>query len=257
MGHIRMGKLPRTRRWKEVLDLIGGNASSAAVASATLDAADAELSIAANDPGVLRTVWLLTQLPDAARNVHLGDALRELGLRVSDSPTTTEIATAFTDAIDRHVNGLRARSDLGEMAQMAAVETLATTLSSRTESLFGSKPEDVQRELGKLATEKQFSTLARDFFGRFTQRFLTYHVDRELPRQVGKNGRFPTNDERENFAKALDLHCRQASLIVEKFAGGWYSKARYEKNLTEPGVQRFVGYALKKMRHELQRGASE
>jgi hypothetical protein len=78
-----------------------------------------------------------------------------------------------------------------------------------------------------------------------------------LPRQVGKDGRFPTNAERERFGEALDLHCRQASRIVETFAGGWYSKARYQQGLTEPGVARFVGYALRKMRLELRRGATE
>ena len=257
MGHIRLGKLPRSKRWQEVLDLIGGSASSAAVAGATLDAADQELSSAANDPGVLRAFWLLTQLPDAARSEDFGEALRALGLNVSDAPTTTDVATAFTEAVDQHVDGARARTDLGEMAQMAAVETLATTLRDRTTSLFGSTPEDVQRELSKLATEKQFGSVARDFFARFTERFLTYHVDRELPRQVGKDGRFPTSAERENFSRALDLHCQQASRIVEKFAGGWFSKARFEQDLTEPRVAKFVGYALKKMRLELRRGATE
>ena len=132
MGHIRLGKLPRTKHWQEVLDLIGGSASSAAVAGAPLDAADQELSFAADDPGVLRAFWPLTQLPDAARSENFGEALRALGLNVSDAPTTTDVATAFTEAVDRQVDGQRARTDLGEMAQMAAVETLAITLRDRT-----------------------------------------------------------------------------------------------------------------------------
>jgi len=257
MGHIRLGKLRRNRRWQEVLDLIGGGAASSAVAAATLDAADQELPSAASDPGVLRAFWLLTQLPDAARGDNFGEALRALGLNVSDAPSTTEVATAFTEAVDRHVDSQRARTDLGEMAQMAAVETLADTLRDRTASLFGTTPDDVRRELGKLATEKQFGTFARSFFARFSERYLAYHVDRELPRQVGGDGRFPSHEQRQEFSQALELHCQQASKIVESFAGGWYSKARYQQNLTEPGVARFVAYALKKMRLELRRGASE
>ena len=97
--------------------------------------------------------------------------------------------------------------------------------------LFGSTPDDVQRELGRLATEKQFGSFARDFFSRFTERFLTYHVDRELPRQVGPEGRFPSNGQRHEFSRAFELHCQQASKIVESFAGAWYSKARFEKEL--------------------------
>jgi hypothetical protein len=258
VGHIRLGKLPRTRRWKEVIDLIGGGAGAATVAGATLDAVDKELTSAANDVGVVRTVWLLTQLPDAARAEHFGVAIRALGLNVSDAPTSVEIASAFTEAVDRHIDSQRARTDLGEMAQMAAVESLAGTLRERTASLFGTTADDVQRELGKLATEKQFGTFARDFFSRFSERFLTYFVSRELPRQVGPDRRFLSSSQREEFNKALNLHCRQASKIVESFAGGWYSKARFERRLTEPQVARFVAYALKKVRLELrQGGASE
>lgn len=257
MGHIRLGKLPRTRRWKEVVDLVGGGASTAAVAGATLDAADKELSSAPSDAGVVRAFWLLTQLPDAARGDNLGEALRALGLQVSDAPTTTEIATAFTEAVDRHVDAQRARTDLGEMAQMAAVETIAKTLQQRTVDLFGATPDDVKRELGKLATERQFGGLAREFFRRFSERFLTYYVDRELPRQVGADRRFPTAHERQQFGAALELHCQQASRIVESFAGGWYSKARFEQDLSEPRAARFVAYALKKIRLELRRGGGE
>lgn len=68
MGHIQLGRLPRTKRWHEVIELIGGSASSAAVASATLDAAERDMDRAGSDPGVLHSFYLLTQLPDAARS---------------------------------------------------------------------------------------------------------------------------------------------------------------------------------------------
>ena len=139
------------------------------------------------------------------------------------------------------------------MAQSAMVETLSTIVGQRSASLFGTTSEDVRNEISKLATEKQFGTLARDFFSRFSQRFLSYYISRELPSHVGPEKRFGTASEQKRFADALDLHCRQASLIVEKFAGAWYSKARFEKDLSENRTGRFVGYALKKMRLELRR----
>ena len=36
MGHIRLGTLPRTRQWIQVLDLIGGGAGTPDVAAAML-----------------------------------------------------------------------------------------------------------------------------------------------------------------------------------------------------------------------------
>lgn len=256
MGHIRLGRLPRTRRWKEVIDLVGVGGSAAAVAGATLDAVESDINEAASDPGVLRSFWLLTQLPDAAKSQHFVEALRQLGIPVSDAPTTSQLAAAITEAIDRHVDGQRARTDLGEMAQLAAVETLTRTIQERAYGLFGTSTEDVQREVGKLGTEAQFGAFSREFFARFTERFLTYYVDRELPRHVGANQRFGDLGEQRRFRDALQLHCRQASAIVEKFAGTWYSKARFEKDLSEARAARFLGYALKKMRMELRQGAS-
>lgn len=212
MGHMRLGGgLPRTRRWKEVIALVGSEGSAAAVASATLDAIDQDLAGAANDPALVHSVWLLTQLPDAARTIEFAEALRGLGLKVSDAPSTAELASAFSAAVDRQVEALKSRSDVGEMAQHAAVEALSGLLRERSSSLFGTTPDDVKRELGKVATEKQFGQLARDFFARFTQRCLTYFVSRELPTQVGKDKRFGNLSEQRTFTNALELHCKQAS----------------------------------------------
>lgn len=257
MGHIRLGTLPRTRRWKELIDLIGGGASSAAVAAATLDAVDEEFARAADDAGLKRAFWLLSQLPDAARSEDFAEALRELGLPVSDKPSAADLTAAFTTAVDRHVDGLRARSGPGELAQMAAVETLSGFLRDRASTLWGSTPDDVRIELGKVATEKRFGELARDFFARFTERYLSYYISKELPEHVGPGQRFGDLKEKQGFASALELHCRQACKIVETFAGGWYSKARFEKDLTEERTGRFLGYSVKKIRSELRRGAGE
>ena len=41
------------------------------------------------------------------------------------------------------------------------------------------------------------------------------------------------------------------SLIVESFAGGWFSKANFTGRLTPQATQSFTDYALKKMRDEL------
>jgi hypothetical protein len=257
MGHIRLGTLPRTRRWKEVIDLVGCGASSAAVAAATLDAVEQDLTKAANDAGLKRAFWLLSQIPDAARSSDFAAALRDLGLSVSDRPSAAELTAAFTEAIDRHIDSRKARTGPGELAQLAAAETLSGYLRDRASTLFGSTADDVRTELGKLATEVQFGHLARDFFSRFTERYLTYYVSKELPQHVGAGRRFENLEEQRAFSSALELHCRQASTILASVAGGWYSKARFEKDLTEERTSKFLGYALKKIRSELRRGASE
>ena len=255
MGHTRLGTLPRTKPWNNVADLVAGSASAEAVVAATLDAAQRNLAVAADDPVLRRTFWLLTQLPTAALDEDFGRALQSLGLDVSDAPSAIELTAGFSQAIDRFV-ATTGRSRAGELAQMSAVETLTSVLRDRTANLFGATAADVKREVGKLATEKQFGLLARTFFARFMDRFLNYFISRELPLHVGQGRRFLDRDAEKEFNEALALHCQQAAEIIESFAGAWYSKARFERDLSEERTAGFLGYSLKKLRSELQRMAA-
>lgn len=257
MGHIRLGRLPRDKNWREVVELVGGGGGAAEVAEATMEATEDRFLGAASDPAVVRTVWLLAQLPDAAKAEDYAEALRGLGLDVPDAPSVYDLASAFGRAVDDYVFETgRPHSDLGEMARVAAMETLSRVIQDQTEGLFGSRPEDVQRALAKLGTDKQFGALSREFFGRLTERVLTYFVSRELPAHVGDGRRFATPDDQRAFERAVATHAYQAARIVETFAGGWYSKARFEKDLSPERTARFVGYAMTKMRGELKRGAT-
>ena len=167
MGHIRLGPLPRTRRWSQVIELLRLGAGAAQVANATVTAAERGLAGASADVGVVEAVWLLTRLPLAARADDFVMALRACGLNVSPSPGLMDVVGAVSEAIDARMPNCRGRTDLGEMAQMAAVETLAAFVGGRVVNLFGTTAEDV-RGLAGLATHKQFSTFARTF-ARFTQ----------------------------------------------------------------------------------------
>ena len=254
MGHVHLGELPRTRKWNQVVELIQQDGDAASVASAALDAAEDGFMAASKDEGVARVTWLLTQLPLAARDPNFVERLAALGLPVSGAPNLAELIGSFSDAIDGHMRRSGGRTDLGEMAQMAAAETLTAVLGARTHTLFGTTPADVQRELGSLATTKQFGDLARDFFANLTRRYLSFYLSRELSNHVGGGRRFANTSEHADFNNAVDLHCKQASRIVEDFAGSWFSKTNWEQGITPENARSFAWVALKKLRAELRRG---
>lgn len=254
MGHIRLPRLARTRRWKEVVGLLDSPAGNApAVASATLSAVEKAFVQSGADRGLVRAVWLLAQLPVAARSGDFRAAAMELGIRIPDSPTVADISAGLSGAIDDYLGGDGERSDIGEIALGAAVEAVSRNLHHRTASLFPDTDEPT-RATAALGTEVQFGRLARDFFARLTKRCLNSFVDRELPLHTGEERRFRSLAEQRDFSQALDVHCQQASKIIEAFAGGWWSKARHENDLTEQRTARFVSYALRKLRDELHRG---
>ncbi len=94
----------------------------------------------------------------------------------------------------------------------------------------------------------------REFFGRLTQRSLDYFLSRELGGHIGAGERFRDDVDRSRFDQALDRHCREASRIVEEFAGGWYGKNVYQgEGLTPDAIRRFAPVAFKKIRAELRK----
>ena len=150
----------------QVVNLIDDKDSGApAIARATLKASE-RAGASAERFGSGPSFWLLTQLPLCARAENYTEELRRVGISVSERPTLMELVGAFSDAVDAHVRRVGGRTDLGEMGQMGAAESLSDHVGQRSRSLFGTTPEDVKRALSNLATPKQFSTFARDFFAR-------------------------------------------------------------------------------------------
>lgn len=251
MGHVRLGRLPTTKRWVAVVDLLKAGGDVAALADATAHAAESELETARGDPALKYTVWLLAQLPLAANTDHFGERLVELGFDRGADQSPLALVSAFGEAVDRHVAGQAGRTDFGVLARSAAAESLSALIDDGASSLFGTSPNDFKDKLATLATKRRFALLARDFFARLTLKTLEYYLSRALPDQVGPGRRLPSFDSQIAFRQSLERHCREASLIVEDFAGGWFSKNNYQGTLTEAATQGFTDYALKKMRDEL------
>ena len=233
-----------------MIGLVGAGVATADIAAATLDASKGGLEDAARDPALLHSFWLLTQIPLCARRADFVAELAKIGVSVAGEPTLMmELVGGLSDAVDAHVFRVGGRTDLGEMAQMGAAETLASVLGQRTTSLFETTHEDVRRELARLGTPVNFSVVARDFFARLTERYLTYFLSRELSNELESIG------SNRQFREALSLHCKQASKIVEQFAAEWFSKANYQGGVTPRKTAGFISHAVTKLGAELQKGA--
>ena len=257
MGHIRLGKLPASRKWRQVAGLLKQSAEISALTAAVAKAAETELISARGDPVLGHTLWLLTQLPLAARTDRFGAELRALGFSPGSEQSLLNIVTGFSRAVDSQISESGRRTDLGELARQAASESLSTLVGLQLPSLLGPSPDDLRIELGKFDTKDRFAILARDFFARLTHKTLDYYISRILADHVGPDRSIETLQQQSQFKAALEDHCREASLIVEQFAGGWFSKARFEGKLTRESSQRFADYALKKIRDELRARRAE
>jgi len=63
MGHVRLGKLARTKKWREVIELIAAGADVSQVADATLKAAEEAFAYVKinDDKGFNQAAWIMVQ----------------------------------------------------------------------------------------------------------------------------------------------------------------------------------------------------
>ena len=72
LGHLRIGTLPKSARWREVVGLIESSPGDASgIARATLLASEDYLRGVSNDPALVRAYWMLVRLENAARGSGL------------------------------------------------------------------------------------------------------------------------------------------------------------------------------------------
>ncbi len=259
MGHIRLGQLPRTRKWRDVVELIAAGADVPQVANATIRAADSAFSFVNDDSGYNQAVWLMTQLGLAAGQEKPLEYLRSQDINIPDNTSLPGVAAALTEALDNHSSANGGHSDLGELAQRALVDAVMQRMAPKLaqKSLFNLQADDTQQALSEFRKPNEFGKLSREFYSRLTNECMNYFLSQTLATNLGAGQRFPTMNQMAQFEQALSTHCREASAIVEQFSGEWYSKHRYEEqgNISRDSVKGFASWALKKMKDELKAGA--
>jgi len=257
MGHIHLVRLPNTPPWNAVVDLLGSHAQTGEIVAATARAAEHTLAQATSDPGLRHSFWLLTQLPLAARSPDFAARLRDLNVYAGSAPTWLSLSAAFQDAVDAKTRRARGKTDLGEMAQLAAAEALTTVLAADLPGLFETTSKDVRYTLGKLAAPDRFAKLSRDFFALLVNRNLEYFLSRALADHIGPGRNFGSLGEHTAFREALAQRCYEAALIVEAASGEWYSTTNWQGGITPAKAAGFIHVAFRKLREELQRRAAD
>lgn len=254
MGHIRLGTLPRSKKWRDVVGLIDSEAPIDAIAEAAAKASETDLSRVSDDPRFQFVSDLLVRLPLLARAPGFEDTLTDLGVGDNTLSSVAGLLAGLELAIDRKSFETGSTSDAGELAKSAFLETLSVQLRDKLPSLFEPTPDEIRSALGRFSSGDQFSELARDFFARLSYRSLDYYLSRELANHTGQDKRFETDAQRVDFQRALAQHTFEASSIIKEFAGGWYGKTIWQKNaLDQASINQFTTYAFRKMRSELER----
>lgn len=257
MGHVRLGTLPRTREWKEVVRMIADGSDVPQIAAATLKAADKALARMETDAGFNEAVWLLTQIAIAAKKDDSTGHLESVGLKLSPQTSIAEVASAIRTGLDQQMSKLGKNSDIRQIASNALVYAITTHLNSKLGGLFEASSTEIHGALRDLGKQKAFGELSRSFFEKISSDSLKYFLDKTIDTHLGQGQRFQTRSDSRNFREALTTHCREASEIVRTFAADWFSKNRYQGDgeIRRDKTEGFGWYAVEKIRSELKERA--
>jgi hypothetical protein len=160
MGHIRLGRLPKTLPWQGIVGLLAQSPDDVpAVARATAVAAEARLRSLGRDPVLGYCFWLLTRLAVASRGRDFGGALDRIGIGEPSADSALGFVSQVAEHVRVEVADHQESGPFGELASLALWRTLVETVGQHGRSLFGSSLEDVQHAFRAHATPDRLGTL--------------------------------------------------------------------------------------------------
>jgi hypothetical protein len=250
MGHVRLDRLPKTRLWKHVVELLTTTTDDIGViADATTKAAEQRLRQLRNDSSFAYCFWLLTRIASASREEDFPRALAEIGIEIR----ADESALSFISNVSRQAAiVLEEHPESGHFSELASLSmrrALTESVGLQGTPLFESSVEDLRASFRRYSTPAQFGVTATLYFSDLFARTLRYYVEREVANSIGAEHALTSTASAQAFTDALDLYARQTARIMEQFAEQWYSKRNWqdEGKISLKQARRFTAHAIKKL----------
>ena len=258
MGHERVGALPRTKPWQ---DVVAGIADAAAVdgdveglANATLKNVRSRLLAIPADAGFAAAFKFLLGLSLSASLGVDRALLGDLAIDLEANPSPLKLASA----LERYVANNTQSAEYAEIARKAAVDAISIWTERHTRQLSFTGEHEYASEIWRKASNGSgFCEVARLFFGKFVERYLNYFIGREASAHLA------STEDRERLARRLgdhvdgvSHHAFETARITQSFAAGWFNRYAREGMPAPEEIARFLSHAVGKLCEELNREAS-
>lgn len=251
MGHERIGSLPRSRQWRELVAEIAEYSHEAPkadeIAKRTLSLAQEKLGLIGSDQALAAAFRFLV-LFSAGTQAQIDESTK----RVLDymGATTTDAPLAVGTALKKWISTeAAAGAEYLELATRSAATALAEWFDAHDvgqQEIFPSDKPNA-KVWQSLSTGAAFSELARLFFKEVVRSSLHYLLDRE------SSGVLRSIDDAASLNDGLDRYAFETSKITQSFSAGWYNKYAVKRSPSASEVNGFVRHSVHKLRDELLR----
>lgn len=256
MGHERVGFLPKTKKWIDLVGRMGSLYSSelpvTSIAAQTLQNVRKQYETLSNDDTVKSIFEFLVTFARSCQAPSPQAQLNSYNISLPDNPTLLSLVKAMRDKMPSD----KVTSEYGQLAVAAAADALGQWHKEHATGqlhLFQPKADffETWRDVGN---GSGFCELSRLYFGKLTERYLNYFLDRAA------SNTFTNITERERFHRDVSAsiedvskHAFETAKITQSFAAGWFNKNTREGLPDSRQIEGFLSIAFGKLREELRR----
>lgn len=255
MGHERVGALPRTKRWADVIDGIAAAADVdgdvSHLANLTLRNVRSRLSNIQGDTGVFAAFQFLLRLAVSASIGVDPISLGSLAIDLALNPSPLKLASILSQHVEEH----RQSVEYAEIARKATVDVISLWTERQTRQLsFTGQHEQAIEVWRKASDGSGFCEVSRLFFAKFVERYLNYFLSREASSHV------PNTEARDRLASRLQEHVDgvshhafETAKITQSFAAGWFNRHARDQMPSSDVIAGFLSHSFGKIYEELLR----
>ena len=190
MGHERVGTLPHSKRWRDIvaqMESSTGTAEDAAnLAKSTLENVRARFRRLHADESVIAAFQYLIVLAKASSTSESQAALDVPAIDLNRNPSTLRLVSELRSWVDQH-EGSKEYADIAKKASADAI--LSWSGQQRQQQTFFEDANDSKAVWQRANNGAGFCEVARLFFSKFTERYLNYFLGERRPQLV----RVPNN----------------------------------------------------------------
>jgi hypothetical protein len=254
LGHERVGRLPKTERWRGIVHSIGsytdGGETIVDIASQTTKNVRYRFQNIESDSGVFAAFKYVLALTHAAKSEDAFDKLAKHGIDLPKDFNLYDLAYSIQDYIRRNTDS-KEYSAFATQSMIDTVSEWARQQEKNQIALFDSGDKGLEL-WNEAANGAGFCELSRLFFSKFTERYLKYFLEREAAASITNlYDRKLFNQNLEDHVERISKHAFETTKIAQSFAAGWYNKEVKASLPSDKKIKGFLSFAFKKINSEL------
>lgn len=254
MGHERIGYLPKSKKWRDIVSEVGNFTADgetiAQIANQTTKNVIARYENIGTDKGVISAFKFLILLAQASKKNNSSAYLEKHGISLPKNFNLIGLSKAIREFVDSNSDS----KEYSSFANHALIETVRQWSDKnkiQQQILFDSNTNSFD-EWRPAADGSGFCELSRLFFSNFTDNYLKYFLEREASAKI--NNLF----DRDSFSKQLDEHVNEiskhafeTSKITQSFSAGWFNKNAKDDVPSHEKIKGFVAFCFQKLNSEI------